>query len=138
MVLYVCVVCMNNQPAFDHLVKKNRSFREKPEWHVILSQFNIFEKLQRRLPYSAERTQLDVIALRIAIEREITFMSDLIISNIVMTQDVLALLAQENHSHLLIEMLTRPIRPLFSPQSLNNHKPFTTTKKKDKKAVAVV
>lgn len=54
-----------------------------------------------------------------------------------MTQDVLALLAHEDHAHLLIEMLTRPIRPLFAPASLNNHKPFTTTKKKDKKAVVV-
>jgi hypothetical protein len=76
---------MNNQPAFEHLVKKNKAFREKPEWHVILSQFNIFEKLQKRLPYSAERTQLDVITLRIAIEREISFMTELIINNIVMT-----------------------------------------------------
>lgn len=71
MVLYVSAVCMNNQPAFDHLVKKNRSFRQKPDWHVILSQFNIFEKLQRRIPYGAERSQLDVIALRIALERDI-------------------------------------------------------------------
>ena len=38
LLLYVCAVCMNNEPAFDHLVAKNKAFREKPEWHVILSQ----------------------------------------------------------------------------------------------------
>lgn len=45
MVLYVCAVCMNNQPAFKHLVRKNKAFREKPDWHIVLSQHNIFERL---------------------------------------------------------------------------------------------
>jgi hypothetical protein len=45
MVMYVCAVCMNNQPAFEHLVRKNKAFREKPEWHVVLSQNNIFDRL---------------------------------------------------------------------------------------------
>ena len=92
-ILYVCAVCLINHEAFEHIIKKNKAFREKPTWHVVLSQYNIFHKLQKRLPYSSERSQLDVIALRIALERELTFMTDLILNNIVMTQEVLALLA---------------------------------------------
>ena len=130
MVLYVCSVCMNNQPAFEFLIKKNKAFREKPAWHVVLSQYNIFEKLQKRLPYSSERTQLDVIALKIALERELTFMQDLILENIVMTQDVIAALASEKQHRLLIDMLTKPIRPLFSPSSFDNQKPFSANKKR--------
>lgn len=42
MVLYVCAVCLINQEAFEYLVKKNKAFREKPTWHVVLSQYNIF------------------------------------------------------------------------------------------------
>lgn len=57
-------------------------------------------------------------------------MTDLILENIIMTQNVLALLACDEHAHLLIEMLYRPIRPLFAPSSLNNQKPFTMSKKK--------
>lgn len=95
-----------------------------------MSQYNIFQKLQKRLPYSSERAQLDVIALRIAIERELTFMSDLILENIVMTQEVLALLASEKQHRLLIDMLLKPIRPYFAPSSLDNNKPFTSNKKR--------
>lgn len=56
MVLYVCAVCMNNQAAFEYLIRRNKAFRQKPEWHIVLSQSNIFERLQKRLPYSAERS----------------------------------------------------------------------------------
>lgn len=45
LVLYVCAVFMNNEPAFDHIVNKNKFFKEKPELQVILSQYNIFKKL---------------------------------------------------------------------------------------------
>jgi hypothetical protein len=48
-------------------------------------------------------------------------MTDLILENIVMTQNVLALLAQEKQHRLLIEMLSKPIKPLFAPNSLDNH-----------------
>ena len=57
-------------------------------------------------------------------------MQDLILENIVMTQDVIATLAAEKQHRLLIDMLTKSIRPLFSPNSLNNQKPFSLNKKR--------
>lgn len=57
-------------------------------------------------------------------------MTTLILDNIIMTQNVLAHLASEEHAHLLIDMLQKPIRPLFAPSSLNNQTPFTVSKKK--------
>lgn len=57
-------------------------------------------------------------------------MQDLILENIVMTQDVIAALASEKQHRLLIDLLTKPIRPLFSPTSLDNQKPFSANKKR--------
>lgn len=57
-------------------------------------------------------------------------MQDLILDNIVMTQEVLALLAQEKQHRLLVDMLLKPIRPYFAPSSLDNSKPFSSSKKR--------
>ena len=73
-----------------------------------------------------------MIALRIALERGLSFMSDLIIENVVMTQNVLALLASEKQHRMLVEMLykpNKPIKPLFAPNSLDTHRKFSTKKK---------
>ena len=76
--LYVSVVCLNNEQDFNQILEQNDYFRLKPIWHVLFTQPSIFRQLTS-LPYMAERCKFDELVLGITLERDITFITDILL-----------------------------------------------------------
>ena len=106
---------MNTPGVFDYLLEKHQRFKTKPVWFVLFSMPNIFQILQSSAAM-AERQKFDELVLKVVLERELTFMIDIILDNrTVITPALLSLLILEEQQGKVIEMLGRPIdeRPLF-------------------------
>lgn len=58
---------------------------------------------------------MDHMVLKISLEKELPFMTELVTDRAIMTQEILAYLLKKNEKRLLISLITKPIRPLFLP-----------------------
>ena len=95
-VIYVAVVVMNTLGVFDYLLEKHQRFKTKPVWHVLFSMPNIFQVLQSS-PLMAERQKFDELVLKVALERELSFITDILLDNRTMiTPALLSLLLTED------------------------------------------
>jgi len=96
MVIYVAVVVMNTLGVFDHLLEKHQRFKTKPVWHLLFSMPNIFQVLQSS-PSMAERQKFDELVLKVALERELNFIIDIVLDNrTIITPEILSLLLAED------------------------------------------
>ena len=95
-VIYVAVVVMNTLGVFDYLLEKHQRFKTKPVWHVLFSMPNIFQVLQSS-PLMAERQKFDELVLKGALERELSFITDILLDNrTIITPALLSLLLTED------------------------------------------
>jgi len=96
MILYVAVIYMNDLEAFNHVLTRNNFFRIRPEWGALLKQADIFKLIQKSPDCTPERLQLDKFVLKASFDKEVSFVTDLLLSRAVITPEIICLLFQEN------------------------------------------
>lgn len=94
MLLYVAV-CLNNKPVFAHINTMTKSFALQPEWHELLKEPLFFERVLS-LQLNAERALLEVFVLKASLERDVLFMTELVLDRAILTPTMLQTLMQEN------------------------------------------
>lgn len=83
-IMYVAVVIMNTPTVFDMMMEKHQRFKTKPVWHVLFSTPNIFQVLQSNTTM-AERQKFDELVLKVALERDLLFISEIVLDHGVVT-----------------------------------------------------
>ena len=84
MLMYVAVAFMNTPQAFRALLDKHQGFKTKPVWHVLFSSPSIFQVLQSS-PTMVERQKFDEIVLKVALERDLHFITEAVLDRAVIT-----------------------------------------------------
>ena len=112
MLLYASAVCFNSEKAFDVLLRRNNFFKHKHEWHSLFVAPRVFSKLQAHLT-SSERAKLDLLVLGFALEKDLYFMADLVLSRSVVTPTLVLALMHKNEKKMLVQLLSKRPRPLF-------------------------
>ena len=77
-IMYVAVVIMNTPTVFDMMMEKHQRFKTKPVWHVLFTTPNVFNVLQSGKT-SAERQKFDELVLKVALERDLLFISEIVL-----------------------------------------------------------
>ncbi len=72
-----------------------KSFALQPEWHELLKEPLIFERVLS-LQLNAERALLEVFVLKASLERDVLFMTELVLDRAILTPTMLQTLMQEN------------------------------------------
>ena len=94
------------------MVKRNNYFKTKQEWHNLFSVPRIYQILQSQL-ISPERRKFDLIALKVAFERDIYFMAELILDRSRITKELIQILLQENQKKMLVQLISKKPRAVF-------------------------
>ena len=94
MLLYCSIVCFRSQQAFDILLKRNNYFKVNSEWHRLFSSANLYSCLLTE-PISPERGMFDLLALKASFDKELSFMTELILERAIMTKDMILVLLSE-------------------------------------------
>ena len=97
---------------FKHISHKNNQFKFKPAWHALFSQHNVFQSLQT-FPSHAQRGKFDEFVLKVALEKDLDFMTQLVVDRAVITPQLISVLANDNQQRMIIDLLSKPIRPSF-------------------------
>ena len=84
MLMFVAVVVMNTPNVFRKMMEKHQNFKTKPVWHVLFSTPNIFEVLQGS-PSMAERQKFDELVLKVSLERDLMFITDIVLDKAVIS-----------------------------------------------------
>ena len=84
MLMYVSVVIMNTPEVFSKMIQKHQGFKTKPVWHVLFSSPSIFQVLQSS-PTMAERQKFDELVLKVALERDLLFITEAVLERAVFT-----------------------------------------------------
>jgi hypothetical protein len=112
MVIFACVAAMNKPVMFEFLVKKHNYFKMKPVWHALFSMKNIFVNMQNFTSH-AERCKLDELVLQVALERDLVFLTEVLLERAVVTPELISLLLKDGQQLQVINLLRRPIKPKF-------------------------
>lgn len=96
MLLYVAAICMNNERAFDQILARTNNFNIKPDWNLLFCQTQIFAKIQQFPVQTTERAQLDIIVLKTTLERDMVFMTELVLDRAICTPGLIQALLSEN------------------------------------------
>ena len=83
--VYVSVVCMRSERVFNYLTTRNSNFNVNHEWHKLFSITNVFEKMQHHSCLTPERAQLDVLVLKASLDRDVSFITDLVLDRSIFT-----------------------------------------------------
>lgn len=89
MLLYVAAICMNNERAFDQILARTSNFKINADWNVLFSQAQIFSKIQQFPQQTAERAQLDIIVLKASLERDMVFITELVLDRAICTPSLI-------------------------------------------------
>ena len=89
MLLYVAAICMNNERAFDQILARTSNFKINADWKVLFSQAQIFSKIQQFPQQTAERAQLDIIVLKASLERDMVFITELVLDRAICTPSLI-------------------------------------------------
>lgn len=95
MYLYAAVSCFNSEKVFDGLLRRNNYFKVNKELNQLFTSSHVFLQLSG-FSSSVERRKFDCIVLRLAIERDFFFMSEIILDRSLMTKEMIQILLQEN------------------------------------------
>lgn len=115
MIIYVAAICMNDEQVFNHIVARNNQFNIRPEWNKLFKNTDIFSKLPKFPGSSPERMQLDNFVLKASLDKELSFITELVLTRAVVTPEMLRILLLENQKKLIISLLTKTIKPLYKP-----------------------
>ena len=113
MLAYVASVCLNNFRAFQHIVSRNNNFNVKPEWNNLFKKIDIFDLIQNITP---EKALLEVLVLKVSLERDFVFMTELVLDSAILTPNHIKTLLDENQMRLLINLINRPNVPKYTNQ----------------------
>ena len=107
--LYLAVSRFNSAKMFQSLLVKNNSFKDlQPEWHLLFTERNIFQKLQK-FNTSIERSQFNFLVLAKALQNEYDFMVDEILDGRTpVTNKVIELLIKQDQKQRLIQLIAIP------------------------------
>ena len=61
----------------------------------------------------AERQKFDELVLKVALERDLTFITNIVLDKAVISPQLLSLLLQDQQQNIIVSLVTRPDRPLF-------------------------
>ena len=112
MVMYVAVVLMNTPAVFEIMMDKHQNFKTKPVWHVLFSTPGIFQLLRDSSinhkgsagapPTSLlaaesfqERQKFDELVLKVALERDLLFVTEIILERSLITPQLISLLMHD-------------------------------------------
>ena len=84
MLMYAAVAILSTQRVFSILMQKHQGFKTKPVWHVLFSSPSIFQVLQSS-PTMAERQKFDELVLKVALERDLGFITEAVLDRAVIT-----------------------------------------------------
>jgi len=62
---------------------------------------------------------LDVFVLKASLDRDIVFMTELVLERAIITPTLIQTLLLENQMKMLLTLITRPSRPLYNPPSFS-------------------
>jgi hypothetical protein len=110
MILYASVVCFNAESAFDILLKRDNYFASKPTWHLLFSQKRVFPRLQL-VPVSPERRSFDLLTLKEAYDKDLSFMSELVLERARITKEVIDVMLREDQKNAIVGLISRRPRP---------------------------
>ena len=96
MILYVAVICMNDLAVFNHILTRNNLFRIRPEWALLFKRADIFKLIQKLPGSTPERFKLDRLVLKASLDKEVSFITDLVLARAVVTPETIATLFQES------------------------------------------
>ena len=110
MILYASVVCFNAESAFDILLRRDNYFASKPAWHLLFSQKRVFPRLQL-VPGCPERRSFDLITLKEAYDKDLSFMSELVLERARITKEVIDVMLREDQKNAIVGLISRRPRP---------------------------
>jgi hypothetical protein len=117
MILYVAAICMNDLAVFNHILTRNNFFRIRPEWALLLKRADIFKLIQKSTGSTPERLKLDKFVLKASLDKEVSFITDLVLARAVVTPETISLLFQESQHRLIINLVIKTIPSLYKPPS---------------------
>ena len=94
MIIFACIV-LNEQQLFEQVVSKNAQFKIYPQWYALFSQPNIYDTV-KNYESQAERCKLNELVLEIALEKDLTFIVELLLDLSVITPKLISLLFKDN------------------------------------------
>ena len=98
MILYCSIVCMNNVAVYSNILARNNNFKVRTECNILFGRGKkdgLFQELQNYPECCAERKALDLVILRASLEKDIDFMTQLVLDTALMTPEMLLTLLQE-------------------------------------------
>lgn len=117
MILYVAVIFMNDSAVFNRILTRNNFFRIRPEWFSLFEPADIFKLIQKTPESTTERFKLDKLVLKASLDKEVSFITDLVLSRAVITPETISLLFQESQHRLIINLVIKTVPSLYKPPS---------------------
>ena len=117
MILYVAVILMNDSVVFNHVLTRNNFFRIRLEWFALFERADIFKLIQKTPESTTERFKLDKFVLKASLDKEVSFITDLVLSRAVITPETISLLFQESQHRLIINLVIKTVPSLYKPPS---------------------
>ena len=109
MILYVAVIFMNDSAVFNRILTRNNFFRIRPEWFALFERADIFKLIQKTPESTTERFKLDKLVLKASLDKEVSFITDLVLSRAVITPETISLLFQESQHRLIINLVIKTV-----------------------------
>jgi len=110
--LYAAVNCFHSERVFYGILERNNRFEMEPDKHILFLQPNIYRQLLT-FQSSIEKCKFNLFALEKALESNAHFMTEYILSNALLTKEMIGALLQDDQKSLMLSLLSMPTRPMF-------------------------
>jgi hypothetical protein len=100
MILYCAIVCQNSVPVYNNILSRMDYFKLRPQLHVVFQKQQqdnqFFYNLQMHPDCTSGRQRLDMVVLKASLEKDLQFMTSLVLDRALLTPQMLLVLLEED------------------------------------------